>query len=69
MNNFYHYYPRQTFLPTSPIINPSANRQMASERFLGGGFLAPFLLGGLAGAAIARPRPMWWGAPYWYCCW
>ena len=41
---------------------------MGGNRFIGGGFLGPFLLGGLAGGLLApgfgpRPYPVYYGPP------
>ena len=35
-----------------------------SDRFVGGGFIAPLLLGGVAGYAIGNNRPNYYPAPY-----
>lgn len=46
--------------PNYPMNNsnqlPSYSQGSDDDRIIGGGFVAPFLLGGLAGAALA-PRP------------
>lgn len=36
--------------------NGMNNRGIQDERLIGGGFLAPFLLGGIAGYAFGRPN-------------
>lgn len=46
----------------------SAYTNDGDDRFIGAGFIAPFLLGGLTGAALARPRCCWgnpWVRPVW----
>lgn len=60
VNNQYLYQPYQT-----PYTNPNSNGNNEDDRFIAaGGFLAPFLLGGLAGAAIA-PN-IGWNRPNYY---
>lgn len=73
-SNFYSQYPSNSYFTTS-TMTPSYYTN-SGDRFIAGGFLAPFLLGGLAGAALApsfRPQqPMWWGQPMmrpWCCYW
>lgn len=73
--SFNNYYPTNRSYTTYPAMNSSIYNNTSGDRFIAGGFVAPFLLGGLAGAALApafRPQPMWWG-PYPayppYCCW
>lgn len=66
--NHYSHYSNNPFNRNASMINPSINRNIRGDRFLGGGFLAPFLLGGLAGAALTRPRPIWCGPAYPWCC-
>lgn len=54
MNPNYYRYPNR--YPNSRPISPN------DERFIGGGFVFPFLLGGVTGAAVA---PAFWGnRPY-----
>lgn len=58
-----------TFNPNNPIEGSdfSSYTNDNDDRFIGPGLIAPFLLGGIAGAAIARPgwccgpwvRPVW----------
>lgn len=48
--------------PMRPIGGPGGNR------FIGGGFLGPFLLGGITGGLLApgfgpRPYPVYYGPP------
>ncbi len=46
-----------------PIYRPKPN----GDRFVGGGFLAPFLLGGITGGLLAPsfyPRPVYGSIPY-----
>ncbi len=52
---------------------PQFNRNMYrgvnnnDQRFIGGGFIAPLLLGGVAGYAIGNNnRPNYYPAPYYY---
>lgn len=65
----YNYYPGTSNYYTTSSMSPSYYSS-SGDRFIGAGFVAPFLLGGLAGAALARP----WGGfvpypyPYPYCC-
>ena len=46
----------------------SHNRPNNGDRFLGGGFFGPFILGGLTGGLIANSRPNYpvYYAPYPY---
>ncbi|MFA7688792.1 MAG: hypothetical protein WCX96_01720 [Bacilli bacterium] len=48
-------------------------RNYNDNRLIGGGFIAPFLLGGLAGAALApsfyRPYPQYYSPPYYPRYW
>ena len=50
-----------------PINNKMNNNMYNSgDRFLGGGFVAPLLLGGVAGYAIGNNRPNYYPYPYPY---
>lgn len=58
---------------SSSINRPYSQSYNNNDRIIGfgGGFLGPFLLGGLAGAAIApgfygRPRPYYYNNYYYY---
>lgn len=42
------------------------NRRNNNQRFIGGGFVAPFLLGGVAGFALGNNRPNYYPRPYYY---
>lgn len=57
-NNFYYNYNQR------PLPNKNG------DRFIGGGFLAPFLLGGITGGILAPafyPRPVYYPPmPYYY---
>jgi hypothetical protein len=47
-------YPNKYYIPTNKMPN--------DNRFIGGGFLAPFLLGGITGGLLAPafyPRPIY----------
>ncbi len=48
--------------------NYSSNRPNNSDRFIGGGFFGPFILGGITGGLIANSRPNYpmYYAPYPY---
>ena len=60
MNSSYNYpngYSNYNFYPSnSKIIQSNDN-----ERIIGSGFIFPFLLGGVTGAAVA---PAFWRPPY-----
>ena len=48
-------YPNKYYIPNKRV-------PMNGDRFIGGGFLAPFLLGGITGGLLAPsfyPRPMY----------
>ena len=55
----------------SDMMNPNNYNKMLNpyqngDRFIGGGFLAPFLLGGITGGLLAPafyPRPVIYGPP------
>lgn len=59
INNTYGVYTR----PINSRMNNSAYNQ--GDRFIGGGFVGPLLLGGLAGYAIGN-RPNYYPYPYPY---
>ena len=81
-SNYYNYpsscscYPSNYSMnyPTTTSMNYSTCNNPSDDRFIGGGLLAPFLLGGLAGAAVApafypRPYPyQGFGFPGAPCC-
>lgn len=48
--------------------NYSKNRPNNGDRFIGGGFFGPFILGGITGGLIANSRPNYpiYYAPYPY---
>lgn len=48
------------------VSNRSYSGSYNNDRFVGGGFLAPFLLGGIAGAAVAPAFYGGYGRPYYY---
>lgn len=48
------------------VSNRSYNNSYNSDRIVGGGFLAPFLLGGIAGAAVAPSFYGGYNRPYYY---
>ena len=50
-----------------PMNNKMNNKMYNSgDRFFGGGFVAPLLLGGVAGYAIGNNRPNYYPYPYPY---
>ena len=55
---YQHNYPGNNFKSYQPYDNPYMKSD--DDRFIAGGFLGPFLLGGLAGAALSPG----WGRPY-----
>ncbi len=67
-NNSYSSSP----VMTSNAVSPYVNGQMASsndDRIIGGGFLGPFILGGITGGLLAPafyPRPYYNYYPYPY---
>lgn len=68
MNNVYGY---SSFNPNYYSMNSQNMKPNTNDRFIGGGFAFPFLLGGVTGAAIApafwRPgynRPYYGPGPY-----
>jgi hypothetical protein len=78
-NSYYTCSPSNYSYPTESQVSsyPSYSTQNG-DRFIGAGFAAPFLLGGLAGAALAPsfyPRPYYgfggypgYGYPMAPCC-
>lgn len=55
-------YPRMIYNNRRP------NNMMNNDRFIGGGFLGPFILGGITGGLLApsfypRPYPVYYGSP------
>lgn len=64
-------YSYQSYIPSNRNFSSSAYSAQpnfypsSNDRFIGGGFLGPFILGGITGGLIApafRPRPY----PYYY---
>lgn len=51
---------------SSSINRPYSQSYNNSDRIIGGGFLAPFLLGGIAGAAVAPAFYGGYNRPYYY---
>lgn len=62
MNNYsYNSY--------NPYNNYPSLNNTNDERLIGGGFIFPFLLGGVTGAVISNARPPYYGynrPPYYY---
>ncbi len=59
MNNSYSYQGSSN--PYYYNFNPQSIKSNQDDRFIGGGFAFPFLLGGVTGAALA---PAFWRPPY-----
>lgn len=51
-------YPRYNIPQTrrNMQISPNYNVSNNGDRFIGGGFLGPFILGGITGSLITRPQ-------------
>lgn len=64
MNSNYTSYSNQSAVPYNMNYGNYQNyRNGNDDRFIGGGFLAPFLLGGITGGLLA---PAFYPRPYYY---
>ncbi len=58
------------YRPMNPNFRPRPRPGMNNNRFIGGGFLGPFILGGITGGLLApafyppRPYPAYGPYPY-----
>ena len=70
MNQNYNMNYKFTKPPFNNQYNPSYNNMPNNDRFIGGGFLGPFILGGLTGGLVAplfygnRPNYNYYPYPY-----